>query len=71
MNFSIKDFFNKCDQIRRELQKKPLLKKPLMENFIFCAMYIPWIALTDISRSQKCKMNNVKLITVVTISGFL
>ena len=31
MKFSIKDFFNKCDQIRRHL-----LKKSLMENFIFC-----------------------------------
>ena len=35
MKFSIKDFFSKCDQICRKL-----LKKPLMENFIFCAMYI-------------------------------
>ena len=29
MKFSIKDFFSKCDQIRR---------KSLMENFIFCAV---------------------------------
>ena len=29
MKFSIKDFFSKCDQIRR------FLKKSLMENFIF------------------------------------
>ena len=28
--FSIKDFFNKCDQIRSHL-----LKKSLMKNFIF------------------------------------
>ena len=34
MKFSINDFFSKCDQIR----KKNLLKKSLMENFIFCAM---------------------------------
>ena len=33
MKFSIKDFFGKCDQIR----KLHLLKKSLMENFIFCA----------------------------------
>ena len=32
MKFYIKDFFSKCDQIRR----KHLLKKSLMENFIFC-----------------------------------
>ena len=34
MKFSIKDFFSKSDQIRRKL----LLKKSLMENFIFCAV---------------------------------
>ena len=34
MKFSIKDLFSKCDQIRR----KYLLKKSLMENFIFCTV---------------------------------
>ena len=39
MKFSIKDFFNKCDQIRRKLRIwSRLLKKSLMENFIFCAV---------------------------------
>ena len=39
MNLSIKDFFSKCDQIRMKLQIwSHLLKKSLMENFIFCAM---------------------------------
>ena len=33
MKFSIKDFFSKCDQIRRKL-----LKKAGMENLIFCAV---------------------------------
>ena len=34
--FSIKDFFGKCDQIRRKLRIwSHLLKKSLMENFIF------------------------------------
>ena len=38
MKFSIKDFFSKCDQIRRKLRIwSHLLKKSLMENFIFCA----------------------------------
>ena len=33
MNFSIKDFFSKCDQIRKELQIWPrLLKKTLMKT---------------------------------------
>ena len=36
--FSIKDFFSKCDQIRRKLRIwSHLLKKFLMEN-IFCAV---------------------------------
>ena len=39
--FSIKDFFGKCDQIRRKLQIwSQLLKKSLMENFIFCAVWM-------------------------------
>ena len=37
MKFSIKDFFRECDQIRRKLRIwSNLLKKSLMENFIFC-----------------------------------
>ena len=32
MKFSIKDFFSKCDQIRRKLRKS------FMGNFIFCAV---------------------------------
>ena len=41
MKFSIKDFFCKCDQIRRKLWIwSYLLKKSLMENFIFCAVFI-------------------------------
>ena len=39
MKFSIKDFFSKCDQIRRKLWIwSHLLKKSSMENFIFCAV---------------------------------
>ena len=41
MKFSIKDFFSKCDQTRRKLRIwSHLLKKYLMENFIFYAVYI-------------------------------
>ena len=36
MKFPIKDFFSECDQIH----KKHLLKKSLMENFIFCAVIL-------------------------------
>ena len=39
MKLSIKDFFSKCEQIRRKLRIwSHLLKKTLMENFIFCAV---------------------------------
>ena len=39
MKFSIKDFFSKCDQIRRKLRIwSHLLKKSLIENFIFCTV---------------------------------
>ena len=39
MKFSIKDFFSKHDQIRSFLQiQSYLLKKSLVENFIFCAV---------------------------------
>ena len=41
MKFSIKDFFSKCDQIRRKLRIwSHLLKKSLMENFIFCKVSV-------------------------------
>ena len=39
IKFSIKDFFSKCEQIRSFLQIwSYLLKKSLMENFIFCVV---------------------------------
>ena len=38
--FSIKDFFTKCDQIRSFLRTwSHLVKKSLMENLIFCAVF--------------------------------
>ena len=41
MKFSIKDFLSKCDQIRSFLRIwSHLLKKSLMENFIFCAVVV-------------------------------
>ena len=43
MKFSIKDFFSKGYQIRRILRNwSHLLKKPLMENFIFLCSIIHW-----------------------------
>ena len=41
MEFSIKDFFSKCDQICTFLRIwSHLLKKSFMENFIFCAVFV-------------------------------
>ena len=41
MKFFIKDFFSKCDQIRRKLRIwSHLLEKTLMKNFIFCAVLV-------------------------------
>ena len=47
MKFSIKNFFGKCDQIRSFLRIwSHLLKKSLMENFIFCAVaFMIWFTL--------------------------
>ena len=43
MKFSIKDFFSKYDQIRRNLRIwSHLLKKSLMENLIFSAVKVPY-----------------------------
>ena len=66
MKFSIKDFFSKCDQIRR----KPwiwshLLKKSLMENVIFravnssCVIWI-WIGyiITEHHGNYMLRVNN-------------
>ena len=40
MKFTIKDFFSKCDEIRSFHRIwSYLLKKSLMENFIFCAPF--------------------------------
>ena len=39
MKFFIKDFFSKCDQIRRKMGIwSHLLKKSLIENFILCVV---------------------------------
>ena len=41
MKFSIKDFFTKCNQIRSFLRIwSHLLKKSLMKNFIFSAVFV-------------------------------
>ena len=49
MKFFIKVFYRKCDQIPKFLQIwSHLLKKALMENFIFCAALDAFIVLEDL-----------------------
>ena len=41
MKYSIKDFFSKCDEIRRKLRIwSRLLKQSLLDNFIFCVVFV-------------------------------
>ena len=40
------DFYSKCDQIRKKMRiLSHLLKKFVMENFIFCAVF--WLDMTS------------------------
>ena len=58
MKFFIIDFLSKCDQIRSFLRIwSHLLKKSLMENFIFCAVVV-----LEGKSSQECKP--LQMITV-------
>ena len=48
MNFSVEDFFSKCDQIRSFLRIwLHLLKKSFMESFIFCAVIVETASATE------------------------
>ena len=54
MKLSIKYFFSICDQIRRKLRIwSQLLKKCLMENFIFCAVSLFVCVISTPSTSRK------------------
>ena len=56
MKFSIKDFFSKCDQIRRKLWIcSHLLKKSLMENYIFFILHD--VALSDQASNTLFRQN--------------
>ena len=59
IKFSIMDFFSKCDQIHRKLRIwSHLLKKSLMENFIFCVVVhdiLIWIS--DHNLNVVCTFN--------------
>ena len=56
MKFSVKDFFSKCDQIRsKPLIWSHLLKKSLIENFIFRAMIDIVFCAGGVSVIKSCK----------------
>ena len=58
MKLSIKDFFSKCDQICRKLWIwSHLLKKSLMESFIFCANCCLIIMTTMVTKPNKNAWN--------------
>ena len=70
LKFSIKVFFSKCDQIHRKLRIwSHLLKKSLLEKFIFCVAYVKQHRMRDddetiiphpghVSKHNKKKMFN-------------
>ena len=59
MKFSIKNFFGKCVQNRRKLRIwPPLLKKSLIKNFIFCAVYLNFQSSTQIRKSNSRSICN-------------
>ena len=71
--FSIKDFFSKCNQIRSFLQIwSHLLKKCLMESFIFCAVLLSEknYRLYAVSKKTHLLTNNLKKVKQKTSELF-
>ena len=70
LKFSIKDFFSKCDQIRRKLLIwSHLLKKSLMENFIFCANRVTTHSPCSLQSLFKSLAKLIKTIKLIRYSG--
>ena len=62
LKFSVKYFFSKCDQISRKLRIwSHLLKKFLMENFIFCAVRIVLTEMTQTRTGPRNKFDSPEL----------
>ena len=70
MKFLIKDFFSKCDQIRRKPRIwSHLLKKSLMENFIFCAVkYLNFRRLFHITDKYQISIISMANLVVLLLS---
>ena len=70
MAFSIKDFFSKCDHIRRKLQIwSHLLKKSLMENFIFCAAWLSFKHQNIVATSNQRKAHNIEISLILSFKA--
>ena len=69
MEFFIKDFFSKCDQIHSFLWIwSHLLKKTLMKNSIFCAVSVLNWRKVPLNLSEQLRNTSVKLLLVVLSS---
>ena len=65
MKISTKDIFSKCDQNLRKLRiESHLLKKSLMENFNFCAVYVLPLQITQEN------WVTLRWVTYVSVHGF-
>ena len=74
MKFSIKNFFSKCDQIRRFLRIwSHLLKKSSMEKFIFCAVINVNLGMSPHDYLNKINMQqdreNVRMSVIVSFKS--
>ena len=71
MKFSFKHFFSKCNQIRRKLRIwSHLLKKSLMESFIFCAVKSCRVYI-DCNLTLKFRANSQKLLVKTRTKYFV
>ena len=70
MDFSIKDFFSKCDQIHRKLRIcSHLLKKSLMENFFSCSA--PFYQCSKTAQEMKFSIKDLVTFTEKMLNGKL
>ena len=70
MKFSKKDFFSICDQMRRELRIwLHLLKKPLMENFIYCAAEVENVLWKGFTKESAKPLWNILICSEFPFAG--
>ena len=69
---SIKDLSRKCDQVHRKLQIwSNLLKKSVMENFIFCTVQLPLLRDTSQLGAPENLHDQLYAIFVKTLLNFV